>query len=181
MFSCVPMFESLLKMHPRDPSLVRPNGRRATRLAVRVPRRALRKPARCTGRPHCHPPPLGQLRLLPAIRLAPQTPINFLKVRKMNWDLFWTSASSAPTPTCLLRLGPASIGARTWSSKYAKLGLSCEILLVSVACCAADRRTERRAAPRPGRTLPQRSAHQGHRPSVEPAEWSTMAKTTPSC
>jgi len=51
------MFESLLKLHPGDPSLVRPNGRRATRLAVRVPRRALRKPPRCTGRTNCQAPP----------------------------------------------------------------------------------------------------------------------------
>ena len=59
LFSCVPMFESLLKMHPRDPPLVRPSGRCAMRLAVRVPKRALRKPARCTGTPNCHATPPG--------------------------------------------------------------------------------------------------------------------------
>ena len=99
MFSCVPMFESLLKMHPRDPSLVRPNGRRATRLAVRVPKRALRKPARCTGRLKCHSAPPGSTPASachsPTGSLRPKTPINFLKERKVNWEPFGTGASSA--------------------------------------------------------------------------------------
>ena len=57
LFSCVPMFESLLKLHPRDPSLVRLNARGIARLLVRLLPRAIRKPPRCTGKPNCQCPP----------------------------------------------------------------------------------------------------------------------------
>ena len=57
LFSCVPMFESLLKLHPRDPSLVRLNARGIARLLVRLLPRELHKPSRCTGKPNCQCPP----------------------------------------------------------------------------------------------------------------------------
>ena len=57
LFSCVPMFESLLKLHPRDPTLVRLNARGIARMLIRPLPRALRKSPRCTGRPNCQCPP----------------------------------------------------------------------------------------------------------------------------
>ena len=57
LFSCVPMFESLLKLHPRDPSLVRLNARGIARLLVRLLPRELHKSSRCTGKLNCQCPP----------------------------------------------------------------------------------------------------------------------------